>query len=178
MIYISVYHDSDEDVSGEDSYSSRNKSKIPKLENNDASYNDRSSHDDESRSSENSSSPNDQYGDHDIEDNNSDFMEEKKQFHDSPQTNYDDSTHQDSAHGTTTDIGWQLMSKMGFKKGKGLGKLEDGMREPIKASTQKGKRGLGHQPSSVGELSKDLKWAPNDEVPKAKEEPVRCFFLK
>lgn len=55
----------------------------------------------------------------------------------------------------------QMMRKMGYM-GKGLGKHEQGRIEPVEASKQKGRRGLGHH---IPQLEKALdKWDPNDEV--------------
>lgn len=66
----------------------------------------------------------------------------------------------------------RMMSKMGFKPGKGLGKFEHGRVEPVEASTQKGRRGLGLRPSTVGEIPRDFKWSPDDSKPQAQEEVV------
>ncbi|KAG6452827.1 cap-specific mRNA (nucleoside-2'-O-)-methyltransferase 1 isoform X1 [Manduca sexta] len=63
----------------------------------------------------------------------------------------------------------RMMSKMGFKPGKGLGKFEHGRVEPVEASSQKGRRGLGMKPSIVGEIPEDFKWTPDDDKPEAKE---------
>ncbi|KOB77085.1 S-adenosyl-L-methionine-dependent methyltransferase ftsjd2 [Operophtera brumata] len=65
----------------------------------------------------------------------------------------------------------RMMSNMGFKPGKGLGKFEHGRTEPIEASAQKGRRGLGAMPSVVGSIPKDLmKWSPEDTKASPKEE--------
>ncbi|XP_066934047.1 cap-specific mRNA (nucleoside-2'-O-)-methyltransferase 1-like [Clytia hemisphaerica] len=42
-----------------------------------------------------------------------------------------------------SDIALRMMSKMGYKKGRGLGKNETGRTEIIEASNQRGRRGLG-----------------------------------
>lgn len=62
---------------------------------------------------------------------------------------------------------------MGHKPGRGLGKFEHGRVEPVEASTQKGRRGLGLKPSVVGEVPRDFKWSPDEAVPEAQEEIVR-----
>ncbi|RVE50848.1 hypothetical protein evm_004415 [Chilo suppressalis] len=66
----------------------------------------------------------------------------------------------------------RIMSNMGYKPGKGLGKFEHGRVDPVEASTQKGRRGLGSKPSVLGAIPKDLKWSPDEAGPEAKEEPV------
>lgn len=71
-----------------------------------------------------------------------------------------------------SNVAQNLMSKMGYKLGKGLGKFEHGRTEPVEASTQKGKRGLGLEPSVVGEIPKDFKWTPDEAKPESKEEVV------
>lgn len=64
----------------------------------------------------------------------------------------------------------RMMSNMGYKPGRGLGKLEDGRTQPVEASTQKGRRGFGLKPSTLGEVPKDFKWTPDESQPDAKEE--------
>lgn len=67
----------------------------------------------------------------------------------------------------------RMMSNMGFRPGKGLGKFEHGRTEPIEASAQKGRRGLGALPSVVGSIPKDLmKWSPEDTIASPNEEVV------
>lgn len=65
-----------------------------------------------------------------------------------------------------------MMSNMGYKPGKGLGKFEHGRTVPVEASTQKGRRGLGLKPSVVGEIPQDFKWTPDESKSEAKEEVV------
>nr|XP_034832384.1 cap-specific mRNA (nucleoside-2'-O-)-methyltransferase 1 isoform X1 [Maniola hyperantus]XP_034832385.1 cap-specific mRNA (nucleoside-2'-O-)-methyltransferase 1 isoform X1 [Maniola hyperantus] len=69
-----------------------------------------------------------------------------------------------------SEISKRMMSNMGHKPGKGLGKFETGRVEPVQASNQKGRRGLGLKASVVGEVPKDFKWTPDEEVPEVKEE--------
>lgn len=66
----------------------------------------------------------------------------------------------------------RMMSNMGYKPGKGLGKFEHGRTAPVEASTQKGRRGLGLQPSVVGEVPRDFKWTPDESKYEATEEVV------
>lgn len=66
----------------------------------------------------------------------------------------------------------RMMSNMGYKPGKGLGKFEHGRTAPVEASTQKGRRGLGLKPSIVGEVPQDFKWTPDETKSDAKEEVV------
>ncbi|KAJ2949161.1 hypothetical protein O0L34_g6102 [Tuta absoluta] len=71
-----------------------------------------------------------------------------------------------------SDKSKRMMSNMGFKPGKGLGKYEHGRVEPVEASTQKGRRGLGLKPSTVGDVPRDFTWTPDESKPEAKEEVV------
>lgn len=75
-----------------------------------------------------------------------------------------------------SEISKRLMSSMGHKPGRGLGKFETGRVEPVQASTQKGRRGLGLKASVVGEVPKDFKWTPDEAVPEAKEEVVNILY--
>ena len=45
----------------------------------------------------------------------------------------------------STNIGFRLLQKAGWKGG-GLGKTESGIKSPVPASTQKGRRGIGSAP--------------------------------
>lgn len=76
-----------------------------------------------------------------------------------------------------SEISKRMMSNMGHKPGKGLGKFETGRVEPVQASNQKGRRGLGLKASVVGEVPKDFKWTPDEAVPEAKEEVVNTFYF-
>ena len=55
-----------------------------------------------------------------------------------------------------------LMAKMGYKEGRGLGKEEQGIIDPLRASEQKGRRGLGFTLADVV-VSDDLKWSEEQE---------------
>ncbi|XP_068633087.1 cap-specific mRNA (nucleoside-2'-O-)-methyltransferase 1 [Battus philenor] len=122
--------------------------------------------------SENCSSPNDQYDDYrtsidDADGENDDIL--RPSF---KRTN-DTERHTglvDDHGGQYSEKSKRMMSNMGFKPGRGLGKFEHGRVEPVEASTQKGKRGLGFQASIVGEAPKDFKWTPDSSPPSAVEE--------
>ncbi|KAJ1366173.1 hypothetical protein KIN20_026775 [Parelaphostrongylus tenuis] len=72
----------------------------------------------------------------------------------------------------------RMMAKMGYKEGKGLGKLKQGAVEPVALSTQRGRVGLGHEiTKSVGRdlteiwdeskeektIKEDVQWLPQCE---------------
>lgn len=60
----------------------------------------------------------------------------------------------------------KLMLKLGYEKGKGLGKNLQGISEPIAASNQKGRRGLGLE---LKELKKAAEFDPQEEIINIKE---------
>jgi hypothetical protein len=131
--------------------------------------------------SENCSSPNDQYEDFRIGDNDADNGEGsmRPSFHQEPNDNSfyskksTKSVEMNNAYSMDySEKSKRIMSNMGYKPGKGLGKHGHGRVEPVEASTQKGRRGLGSKPSVVGEIPQDLKWSPEDLKAEAKEEPV------
>ncbi|KAH9629491.1 hypothetical protein HF086_015821 [Spodoptera exigua] len=68
-----------------------------------------------------------------------------------------------------SEISKQMMMNMGYKPGKGLGKNEHGRTQPVEASAQKGRRGLGAKPSAVGALPKDIKEIKEETKPEARE---------
>lgn len=87
-----------------------------------------------------------------------------------------DQGYEDAYNAEYSDKSKRMMSNMGFKPGKGLGKFEHGRTEPIEASAQKGRRGLGAMPSVVGSIPKDLmKWSPEDTKASPTEEVVSHF---
>ncbi|XP_063825629.1 cap-specific mRNA (nucleoside-2'-O-)-methyltransferase 1 [Ostrinia nubilalis] len=129
--------------------------------------------------SENCSSPNDHYDDYrpGFDDNDQGETSMRPSFQDNESTFYN----RDPTKGNEMDGAFsmdysekskRMMSSMGYKPGKGLGKFEHGRIEPVEASTQKGRRGLGLKPSVLGEVPADFKWSPDDLKPEAKEEPV------
>lgn len=76
-----------------------------------------------------------------------------------------------------SEISKKLMTNMGHKPGRGLGKFEHGRVEPVQASTQKGRRGLGLKPSVVGDVPQDFKWSSDDTLPLATEEVVSLLHI-
>lgn len=129
--------------------------------------------------SENCSSPNEHYDDFrpgfkDVEGEEdsvrSSFqMSNENAFYNKTSEDYNESNAYNSEY---SEISKKIMSSMGHKPGKGLGKFEHGRVEPVEASTQKGRRGLGLKPSIVGEVPQDFKWSPDESTPEAKEEVV------
>ncbi|KAG9431860.1 cap-specific mRNA (nucleoside-2'-O-)-methyltransferase 1 [Apis mellifera carnica] len=67
-----------------------------------------------------------------------------------------------------TDKVKRMMKKMGYKEGYGLGKNKQGRLEPVEASKQHGRRGLGH--NIPGLEASSLKWDPAEEEIKCKED--------
>lgn len=130
--------------------------------------------------SENCSSPNDDDYRPGFDDNETDHGEGsmRPSFQDTNENTFYNkslSSHNEMDGAFTMDYSEKskrMMSSMGYKPGKGLGKFEHGRIEPVEASTQKGRRGLGLKPSIVGDVPKDFKWSPDDLKPEAKEEPV------
>lgn len=126
--------------------------------------------------SENCSSPNDDYRPgFDSVDTDNENADGRPSFQTSNENAF---YNKNSEHSEMIDSGpyseksKRMMSNMGFKPGKGLGKFEHGRVEPIEASTQKGKRGLGFQASAVGEAPKDFKWSPDTAPPPTAAEEV------
>lgn len=129
--------------------------------------------------SENCSSPNDhQYNDfrpgfkdneNEEESVRSSFqMSNDSAFYHKTSTNFKETSN--SYNNEYSEISKRIMRGMGHKPGKGLGKFEHGRVEPVEASTQKGRRGLGLKPSIVGEVPQNFKWSPDESTPEAKEE--------
>ena len=61
------------------------------------------------------------------------------------------------------------MSKMGYEAGRGLGKSSQGIVEPVSASTQRGRRGLGH--ILKGLEDEKVTWDPTQEIVEVNEKP-------
>lgn len=134
--------------------------------------------------SANCSSPIDQYEDYrpslDDNDDNDDNAEAavKPSFQDTNDNNFYDKSYNEHDQGQDTfgtgysEMSKRMMSNMGFKPGKGLGKNEHGRVDPVEASTQKGRRGLGLKPSVVGQVPRDFKWSPDEAEPEAEEKVV------
>lgn len=152
-----------------------------------SSYTERSSEDNNirlSRSSmsENCSSPNDSYDEvrPGFNDNDGE-VSMRPTFGDSSESFYNKNTndkgYDDAYNAEYSEKSKRMMSNMGFKPGKGLGKFEHGRVEPVEASTQKGRRGLGMKPSIVGEVPRDFTWRPDESKPKAKEDVVSNKYL-
>ncbi|KAJ0176569.1 hypothetical protein K1T71_007748 [Dendrolimus kikuchii] len=91
-------------------------------------------------------------------------------FYNKTSNQYKDSGADESQNGEYSEKSLRMMSNMGYKPGRGLGKLEDGRTQPVEASTHKGRRGFGLKPSILGEIPKDFKWTPDESQPEAKEE--------
>lgn len=129
--------------------------------------------------SENCSSPNEQYDDYrpGLKDNDGEEgtgrasfqMSNDNTFYNKPLNINKDV---DSYTSGYSEISKKLMTNMGHKPGKGLGKFEHGRVEPVQASTQKGRRGLGLKPSVVGDVPQDFKWSSDDALPSATEEVI------
>ncbi|CAK1551141.1 unnamed protein product [Leptosia nina] len=139
----------------------------------------RSSRLSQSSMSENCSSPNDGYNDDyrpGFEDNDEITM--RASFHGSNENSFYNKTSDsyseisDTFKSEYSEKSKRMMSNMGYKPGKGLGKLEHGRVEPVEASTQKGRRGLGLKPSLVGQIPRDFKWSPDETKAESKEEVI------
>ena len=67
-----------------------------------------------------------------------------------------------------SSVSQKLMAKMGYQAGKGLGKAGQGRVEPVQASSQRGRRGLGHILKGLEDEKVD--WDPDQEVVEAREQ--------
>lgn len=69
-----------------------------------------------------------------------------------------------------SDKSFLMMQKMGYKVDTGLGKEGTGRLEPVEASTQKGRRGLGLKLDSLDTAA--LKWSPEMENIQLRESAI------
>ncbi|CAH1638256.1 unnamed protein product [Spodoptera littoralis] len=128
--------------------------------------------------SENCSSPNDnQYDDYrpvfdeaegDEESGRPSFLDAGDAFYN--KNNEHNKNFEDAYSAKYSDKSKRIMMNMGFKPGKGLGKFEHGRTQPVEASAQKGRRGLGAKPSAVGALPEDIKEVTEEAKPEAREQ--------
>lgn len=65
-----------------------------------------------------------------------------------------------------------FQKQLGYVDGGGLGKSGQGRAEPISASTQHGRRGLGFIPSSQGKPYDGSEWDPREEIINLHDKPV------
>ncbi|GER27721.1 D111/G-patch domain-containing family protein [Striga asiatica] len=72
----------------------------------------------------------------------------------------------------SSNIGFQLLKKHGWKEGTGLGVDEQGRLEPVQAFVKKNKRGLGaDKPKKINKHSK-TNGADDPKVPKSKAKKI------
>ena len=70
--------------------------------------------------------------------------------------------------GKYSSFAQNMMSKMGYQSGKGLGKAGQGRVEPVTASSQRGRRGLGH--ILKGLEDEKVEWDASQEVAEVEEQ--------
>lgn len=75
-----------------------------------------------------------------------------------PPTESSSSNNGQGAKGMYSDKSLRMMEKMGYKKDAGLGRLNQGRVEPIEASQQRGRRGLGMRLDDLDKAA--VKWDP------------------
>lgn len=129
--------------------------------------------------SENCSSPSDQFDDYrpGFDEGDDGDGSTRPSFQDSGDTFYNkvnsdqNNKFEETYSGEYSEKSKRMMKNMGFKPGKGLGKFEHGRTQPVEASTQKGRRGLGAKPSAVGAIP-EIKHITEESKPEAKEQVV------
>ncbi|KAL8520713.1 hypothetical protein ACS0TY_011311 [Phlomoides rotata] len=72
----------------------------------------------------------------------------------------------------SSNIGFQLLKKHGWKEGTGLGVSEQGRLEPIQTSVKKNKRGLGAEKPKKAVKQSKISDEDNSELPKEKPKRI------
>lgn len=71
-----------------------------------------------------------------------------------------------------TGKGWALMAKAGYKSGTGLGAKSQGRVEPIEASMQRGRLGLGHEGTKALSSNVEFGFDADAEIKSIEEYPL------
>ncbi|KAF2352472.1 G-patch domain [Trinorchestia longiramus] len=78
--------------------------------------------------------------------------------------------HMDNSGPKYSSVAQKLMSKMGYEPGQGLGVSGSGRLEPVEASQQRGRRGLGHSVPKLKQAMDGFQWNKNLEHASVEEE--------